>query len=384
MAAPAARQSVWPDPTRGLRNHIPPGAPATREPVDGTEGFLRVSLGFTPRWYRSRLGIDFSEPWHADPVYRAECLLAMKRHLHDCFPTVPYFRPLLDGGIERSCWTLSGVNGILTIPRLYGIEPRYAADGWPDSRDGMHVPREEIPVDRPFDLDRHPVIEDLERQIGIIRERSGPVHGYLNYQGLLNVALKVRGNDFFLDLLDDPPWTALFLRHIAETIAAVSKRVQALQRASGFSVDLLSMANCVVNMVSPEQYEQFVLPLDRELGTRHPRFGVHTCNWKIDPYLAALRKIPRMGYLDTGIDSDLARMRDLFPDTRRAVLYGPVPLETKGLDALAADFRRVAALAGPCDLVLADVDATTPDERVRNALAIAADLDREFLATAAP
>ena len=371
--------AAWPDPVIGLRNHIPLGAPATREPVDGTEGFLRVSLGFTPRWYRERLGIDFSESWHADPAYRAGSLLAMKRHLHECFPLVPYFRPVVDDGIERTCWTLSGVNGIMTIPRLYGIEPRFAIDGWPDARDGMHIPREEIPVDRPVDLDRHPVLADLYRQIAVIRERSGPVHGYPNYQGLLNVALKVRGNDIFLDLVDDPDWVHRFLRHIAETIAAVSRRIQALQRASGFAVDLLSMSNCVMNMVSPGQYEEFVLPLDRELGGRFPRFGVHTCNWKADPYLESLRKIPRMGYLDTGIDSDLERMREMFPDTRRAVLYGPVQLEAKSLSDLAVDFRRIAELAGPCDLVLADVEATTGDERVRDALRLAAELDREFL-----
>jgi hypothetical protein len=46
----------------------------------------------------------------------------------------------------------------------------------------------------------------------------------------------------------------------------------------------------------------------------------------------------------------------------------------------AADFRRIAELAGPCNLVLADVESTTPDARVRDALAIAAELDREFLA----
>ncbi len=376
----AARDGTWPDPAFGLRNHIPLGAPATREPVDGTEGYLRVSLGFTPRWFRSRLGIDFSRAWHVDPEYRAASLLAMRRHLHDCFPTVPYFRPVMDGDIERSCWTLSGVNGIMTIPLLYGIEPRYAADGWPDARDGMHVPRAEIAVDGPLDLDRHPVLVDLYRQIGVIRDRSGPVHGYLNYQGLMNVALKVRGNDFFLDLVDDPDWAHRFLGHVAETIAAVSGRIQAMQRSSGFAVDLLSMSNCVMNMISPGQYEEFVLPLDRDLGARYPRFGIHTCNWKADPYLASLRKIPRMGYLDTGIDSDLERMRALFPDTRRAVLYGPVALETRTLDALGADFRRIAKLAGPCDLVLADVESTTGDGRVRDALAIASELDREFLA----
>jgi hypothetical protein len=384
MAHPAVVNSARPDPATGLRNHIPLGAPATREPVDGTEGYLRVSIGFTPRWYRARLGIDFSEAWHEDPAYRAESLLAMKRLLHGCFPTVPYFRPVMDDGLERSCWTLSGVNGIMTIPRLYGIEIRYSSDGWPDARDGMHLPREEIPVDRPFDLDRHPVLTDLERQIGIIRDRAGPVHGYLNYQGLLNVALKVRGNDIFLDLLDDPDWVRRFLRHIAETISAVSWRIQAMQRASGFAVDLLSMSNCVMNLISPGQYEEFVLPLDRQLCGRYPRFGIHTCNWKADPYLDALRKIPRMGYLDTGIESDLERMRALFPETRRAVLYSPVQLESKSLSALAADFRRVADRAGPCDLVLADVESTTGDERVRDALALAAELDREFLAMGGP
>ncbi len=383
-ADPAPRRphsaGFWPDPAIGLRNHIPLGAPATREPVDGTEGFLRVSLGFTPRWFRDRLGIDFSEPWHADPAYRADSLFAMKRCLHECFPTVRYFHPVMDGNLDRTCWTLSGVNGIMTIPRLYGIEPRYAADGWPDARDGMHIPRQEIPIDRPIDLDRHPVLLDLYRQIDVIRERSGPVHGYLNYQGLLNVALKVRGDDIFLDLLDDPDWARRFLRHIAETTAAVSSRIQAMQRASGFPVDLLSMSNCVMNMVSPRLYEELVLPLDREIGGRYPRFGIHTCNWKADPYLDALRKIPRLGYLDTGIESDLDRMREIFPDTRRAVLYSPVQLETKSLAGLAADFRRIAVLAGPCDLVLADVESTTADDRVRDALAIAAELDREALA----
>ena len=376
MTADAA--TYYPDRTIGLRNHIPLSAPATREPVDGTEGYLRVSLGFTPAWYHARVGVDFSERWHTDPVSRAESLLSMKRHLHDCFPSVPYFAPVYDDGVERTTWTVSGVNGILTISRLYGIEPRYVPDGWPDARAGMHIPKEEIPIARPVDLDGHPVLRDLYRQMDVIREKSGPIYGYLNYQGLLNIALKVRGNDIFMDLFDDPEWARGFLAHIASTIRAVSRRVQELQRQSGFPVDLLSMSNCVMNMISPEQYEEYVLPFDRGLSRDYPRFGVHTCNWTIDPYLESLRRIERMGYLDTGIDSDLERMRALFPSTRRAVLYSPVSLEQKSAAELAADFRTVERDCGPCDLVLADVESTTPDSRVREALAISEELDREF------
>ncbi|TVQ35489.1 MAG: hypothetical protein EA384_16145 [Spirochaetaceae bacterium] len=373
-----AATEFYPDRSIGLRNHIPLGAPATREPVDGSEGFLRVSLGFTPAWYRSRLGIDFSEVWHTDPVYRARCLLTMKQHLHAAFPGFEHFTPRYENGVERSCWTISGVYGILLMARLYGIEPQYAVDKWPDARDGAHIPREEIAIHRPLDLEDHPVLQDLYRQMRLISEHSGPIHGYLNYQGLLNVALKVRGNDIFTDFFDHPDWLRRFLQHIAGTITAVSRRVQAMQRESGFPVDLLSMSNCVMNMVSPQQYEQFVLPFDRQLGVQYARFGVHTCNWKADPYLDSLRRIERMGYLDTGIETDLARMRILFPDTRRAVLYDPVALEQKTAQALDADFRRIARECGPCDIVLADIDASTTDERVRDALALAAELDVEF------
>ena len=71
-----------------LRNHIPI-APARREPADGTESDLRVSLGFEPAWFHQRCGVDFSEPWHKDPYYRYETLKKMKVELVRAFPTVP-------------------------------------------------------------------------------------------------------------------------------------------------------------------------------------------------------------------------------------------------------------------------------------------------------
>lgn len=349
-----------------LRNHIPLSGPATREPADGTEPFLRVSLGFTPRWYRSRLGIDFSEAWHRDPRYRYDALVRMKEHLHGCFPEVPYFVPHYnEEGIEPSCATISGVNGIMTVSALYGLDIDFRQDDWPDVRGGARVPKEELAKLGPFDLESCPVVRDLLRQMDEIRRTWGPVHGYLNYQGILNIAVKVRGNDIFTDFYDDPAFVGRFFAHIAATIEGLSKLVQERQRESGFPVDLLSMSNCVMNMVSPGQYEEFVLPLDRHLSTRYERFGVHTCNWDATPYLESLRRIERMGYIDTGIMADLAKIRRMFPDARRAVLYGPVQLESNGEDLIRADLDRIAGEYAPCDIVAADVEETTSDERVR-------------------
>jgi len=56
-----------------LISYIAPGAPATRKPATGAEAFVRPEIGFTPRWYRRALGIDFSQRWHEDVDYRLRC-----------------------------------------------------------------------------------------------------------------------------------------------------------------------------------------------------------------------------------------------------------------------------------------------------------------------
>jgi len=353
-----------------LRSHIPIAAPARREPFVGDEPDLRVSLGFCPSWFHQRLGIDFSEKWHLDPEYRYATLLTMKRELQRTFPMVPYFEVNMEDGIERSCATISGVHGIMLIPMLYGIEPLYQADRWPDAKGAMHIEKTQLERLQPFDVEAHPIMVQLFEQMDTIEERWGQIEGYLNYQGVLNVALKLRGSAIFMDMYDDPGFAHFLFHHIAHTIEAVSKLVQERQRRSGFYVNQLSMSNCVINMISPQQYEEFILPHDLRLSEEYERFGIHTCNWDVTPYVHSLRKIKKMGYLDTGMMADLKHLKDAFPDARRAVLYSPIALETKTLSQIEADIGRLAAEYAPCDIVMADVASTTLDSRVLDFLEI--------------
>ncbi len=377
----------------GLRNHIPLSGPATREPCDGSEPPMRVSLGFTPKWYADRLDIDFGEAWHLDPEYRYAQMLRMREYLAQSFPEVDYFAPhfrknAASGGqgerFEPSCATVSSVFGIMLMSSCYGLPIAYRPDNWPDAVNGAHLPREEIEAmiaRGPFDFQRPEqlpggglTVRALFAQMDTIARRWGEIHGYLNYQGLLNIALKVRGNDLFIDMYDDPDFVHAFLAHIAAAIGDLSKIVQERQRDSGFDVDLLSMSNCVMSMISPQQYEEFVLPLDQKLSLGYSRFGVHTCNWVINPYVDSLRKIEKMDYIDTGLGSDLKRVKMLFPDARRAVLYTPGEAESKSLEEISADLTRVAHEYAPCDVVLADVETTTSDEKIKAFLGIAAEL----------
>jgi hypothetical protein len=68
--------------------------------------------------------------------------------------------------------------------------------------------------------------------------------------------------------------------------------------------------------------------------------------------------------LDMGMMSDMRLARQLFPETRRAVMYSPVKFHAAPIVEIEADMRRIYDELAPCDVVMADIQAQTPDERV--------------------
>ena len=65
-----------------------------------------------------------------------------------------------------------------------------------------------------------------------------------------------------------------------------------------------------------------------------------------------------------GMDSNLIRTREAFPNARRALMYRPTDLANKPLQTIEADLEKIARQYAPCDIVVADIEADTPDERI--------------------
>jgi hypothetical protein len=131
-----------------------------------------------------------------------------------------------------------------------------------------------------------------------------------------------------------------------------------------------------MNMISPESYAEFVRPLDIHIAESFERFGVHTCNWDVTPYIDVLTALPKLGYLDMGMMSDMRRVREAFPDTYRAVLYSPVKLQDSSLEDIRGDMEKIYGDLGPCDLVMADIQASTPDGRIQALLDMCAEIEK--------
>ena len=342
-----------------LISYIAPGAPATRRPAGAHNiAFLRPEIGFTPKWYRKSLGIDFGEKWHTDPEYRRQTRIAMADELKKRFPGTIIGQ---NGGGTLDI--LTGTYGASAIASIYGIPIRYDQEQWPTS-EHQYLTDEETDQLTPPNLDQNVFFQTLMEQVDWIGNHEGKISGYMNWQGVLNNAQRLRGQDIFMDMFMAPERTMHLLDCVTTTMIDAARRLLQKQKSFEDNMPFFTVSNCLVNMVDPGLYEEFLLPFDQKIAAAFGVIGIHNCAWSATPYLDHYAKIAGVAYLDMGHDSDLEKASLLFPDTRRAIMYTPMELAGKSKEEIKADLERIAFKYGPCDIVAADIESGTPDSKV--------------------
>lgn len=343
-----------------LLSYIALSAPGTRRPATGDEPFMRPEIGFTPRWYQKALGIDFGERWHTEPAYRRDSIDAMAREIRGRFGDTNI------GCLQKTdepMDLLTGVFGACLMAGIYGIPLIYSADNWPNSGH-EYLTADQIDKLEPPDLDSNPFFCELMEQIEWIARENGRIDGFANWQGVLNNAYRLRGTEIFMDMAAEPARARHLFQCMATTMMDAANRVYKRQRETGVDMQHFTVSNCLVNMVSPDQYRDFLLPFDRHLAETYGLIGIHNCAWNADPYIQHYATIPNVAYIDMGIESDLARAKEAFPDARRAIMYKPMDLADRTIGEIRHDLETIASEYAPCDLVFADIEEGTPDQRV--------------------
>jgi len=215
-------------------------------------------------------------------------------------------------------------------------------------------------------------------QVDWIAGKEGRVEGYINWQGILNNAQRLRGEDLFVDMMMTPERAQRVFDCVCTTMIDGCRRLRERQRESGVDLGFFTVSNCLVNMVSPENYHELLLPYDRRIAEEYEGIGIHNCAWNADPYIEDYAGVPDLGYIDMGLESDLVQAREKMPHARRALMYTPMDVARKPLEEIRADLERIAREYGPCDLVAADIEAGTPDERVLDLVRMCEEISERY------
>ena len=65
-----------------------------------------------------------------------------------------------------------------------------------------------------------------------------------------------------------------------------------------------------------------------------------------------------------GMESNLVSAKESCPDARRGIMCSPVELANKPLSEIRCDLELLTHDYAPCDIVFADIESSTPDDRV--------------------
>ncbi|HEX7550175.1 MAG TPA: DUF1445 domain-containing protein [Candidatus Methylomirabilis sp.] len=323
-----------------------------RRPADGTEPYLRPEVGFNPNWFHIRCGIDFSTRWHEEPTYRLETLRIMAADVRRRFPGHPIGGLGADGEPRD---LLTGMQGAAVMGGIFGLPIRYFPNAWPANR-GTPLADDGVARLEPPDLGRNAFFQDLLRQVDGAAALTGSAEGYLNWQGVLNTAYRLRGETIFSDLIEEPAQAHHVFEVVATTMIDAVRAFYARQKRHGFEARFLSIANCMLNMISPAHFSRLLpaqpegLPGPRGYRPRRSRASTTRAGRRSSDRPAALRHLPEReprgrpdGHprsLDAGVGGGPDRLGDDLgsgpgagggADLADPVFGGPVPDLPPGL-----------------------------------------------------
>lgn len=331
-----------------------------------------LGVGFYPDWWHQNYGLSFGRQYYLDPDYRVETQAQMARLLHQRFGEVglghpePRPKPLI-------------TFGMVMLPALLGCEIVFEDGALPWAMP-RNLGKEECRQLQPPDLAGAWPMKEVFAQIEHLKAKHGQVVGDINVTGVQNLALKLRGDELYIDYYEDPQFAHGLLGFCAQCVLDLWRAVYPLT-GSG-AVDVTPMAdpqtyvvpNCTVEQISGDTYLEFGLPYDAWLAGRCQPFGIHHCG-SVDPVVEHYAKVPGLTFMEAGFGSDFARARAILgPQVAFNARISPVLMKNGTPQEVAAAVREALAQGAPlANYSIDTVGLTfgTPDENVRAALVTA-------------
>lgn len=335
---------------------------------------IPLGVGFYPDWWHKHYGISFGRRYYYDPEYRVGARMEMDRRLHERFGDVglgnpnPKPKPLI-------------TFGMVMLPAVFGCEIVYEDEALPWAMP-MNLSDDQVMKLTVPDIFNTPPMTDVIRQIESLKEKYGTVVGDINTTGVQNLALKIRGDQLYIDFFENPDLCHHLFRVCTECVIQLFQFIYKITGTG--AVDVTPMAapsiyvipNCTAEQISLKAYEEFLLPYDNQVAASCHPFGIHHCG-SVDQVLTGYAQVRHLQFVEIGFGSDVRRAREVFgPQVAINARISPVLMKNGTPEEIAAEVKRLVDQGAPLHNFSIDTVGLThgtPDENVKAARKTAAE-----------
>ncbi len=337
------------------------------------KSFLPVEVVFHPSWWHRHYGIMFDEAFFFDPDKRVESERVMRAALHERFGDLGLGeaqaapRPVI-GPVHLAAGFL--------ISAMLGCQVRYLENASPEVIPSNLTDEQVQSLEVP-NLDENPVFHRLIDLMQGLEARFGYLEGDVNWEGVQNVALNLRGPQLFVDYYENPALARRLLDIASQAIEATAAYIRrrtgsnsiAVNRVVGAVDARISLhSNCTVAMISARTYRQYLLDYDRQMAQVLYPYGIHHCGADMHKVRHEYAQVNGAEFFDVGWGSDVVACRAALPNAIFSLRLSPVRVATLTPAQVAADVEGLLRAAGPLEraaLCCINLDDTTPDDNVR-------------------
>ena len=325
---------------------------------------INVTLSMISKWWNENYYRDHYKPALPLDEELERVYLERKRFLFENFGefSIGEENPLRDGKY---------VNGIMKwcvdfIPFMLGVPMTCIEEGFWQAEP---LGKEELASLKPVDIASLPFAEWLVRRRDMLRKKYGSAEITQLVEGSVNVACRMRGEEFYCDLILDRDFAQTLLHVITETVINTYRFF-----AREFDLKEVFLANCSNVHIGPETYNEMCLANDIHIMKEAAkfidakRFGyLHNCDSCADRFLDLYSNIPYIKKLDGSYKTDIRMAKEKMPDATFTAFFNPVTALYMPLPELKENIIKTC-VAGADELLFANIDPATDVQRLRDIL----------------
>lgn len=334
---------------------------------------IAVTLSMISKWWKKNYYQDHYKPAVPSDEELERVYLERKRFLFEHFGAfgIGEENPVRDGkfvsGIMKWC--------VDFIPYVLGVPMTCIEEGFWQSEP---LAKEELKALKPVDIAGLPFAEWLVRRRDMLRRKYGQAEIAQLVEGSVNVACRMRGEEFYCDLILDKGFAKHLLHVITETVITTYRFF-----AREFDLKEVFLANCSNVHIGPETYSEMCLDNDIHVMNETAklidaeRFGyLHHCDSCADRFIGLYSNIPHIKKLDGSYKTDIQAAKEQMADATFTAFFNPVTALYMPLPELKENIIKTCA-AGADELLFANIDPATSVQRLQEILGCIAEAAAE-------
>lgn len=346
---------------------------------------LPVDIVLLPEWWNKNEKITFDTDFFYHPLKRVEVEQQKEKVLYDRWGKYGLGTHKDDARPEIGAVHLAA--GYL-LSEMMGCKVNYS-ENHPPQVFAAHKELENVNTEDAFKSEAFKKVLSL---VDALKTKYGYVTGDINWGGILNIGMDLRGENIFLDMMMTPDETKEYFTSIASVITKFTEYLEKETGTTSISVNrvvrhlqkpVLLHSQCSHTMISEEDYENFLLPYDIEWSKKRP-YGIHYCGSDPHRMASAFAKVPQLDFLDVGWGGDVKILREHLPNTFLNIRLSPVELAKISKDEIRQTVSKLVNdsanpyLTGVCCI---NIDDSVSDDKIDAIFETVEELRKEIQAT---